>query len=61
MENNERLSPDQAAKYIGFEKSTLASWRCTNKQKIPYIKIGKKVFYYKSALDAFINSCKVTP
>lgn len=36
IENNQRLSPSEAAAYLGFKESTLASWRCTNKQKIPY-------------------------
>lgn len=50
VENNKRLSPTEAAAYLGFKESTLVSWRCTNKQKIPYVKLGKKVAYYKSEL-----------
>ena len=59
LNNNQRLSPSEAADYLGFKESTLASWRCTNKMKIPYIKLGRKVAYYKDDLDAFIDSYKV--
>jgi|CXWL01.1.fsa_nt_gi excisionase family DNA binding protein len=61
IENNQRLSPTQAAEYLSLKESTLATWRCTHKQKIPYVKLGRKIAYYKSDLDAFIDSCKVTP
>lgn len=57
--NNKRLSPDEAAEYLGLKKSTLAVWRCTDRYKIPYVKIGSKVAYYKDDLDAFIDSYKV--
>ena len=61
IENNKRLSQTQAAEYLGLKESTLAAWRCTHKQKIPYVKIGRKIAYLKSDLDAFIDRCKVTP
>ena len=49
------LIPEKAAEEIEVKESTLAVWRCTGRYNIPYIKIGRKVRYRKSALDAFLD------
>ena len=58
--NQQRLTPDQAARYLGLESAgTLAVWRCTKRYPLPYVKIGRKVVYDIRDLDAFIESRKV--
>ena len=45
-----------AAKYIGFQPSSLAVWACTKKYDLKPIKIGKRaVRYRKSVLDLFLQ------
>lgn len=39
------LTTAEVAEITGNTVSTLATWRCTHKVKIPYIKIGKSVRY----------------
>lgn len=53
---HERLNNKEAAHYIGVTEHTLDVWRCTKRYLIPYLKIGSRVFYRRSDLDAFLNS-----
>lgn len=46
--------PPVAALYLGIKTGTLAVWRTTNRRKLAYVKIGGRVLYRKSDLDAFI-------
>jgi len=51
----ERLvEPEQAAKYLCVSVRTLAKWRCTGENNIPYSKIGRCARYRISDLDAYI-------
>lgn len=43
--DNDFINTEQAAAIAMVEPSTLVNWRCTKKEKIPYFKIGRKVFY----------------
>jgi hypothetical protein len=60
-ERRSRLHPPpSAAKYLGgFEVSTLAKWRVYGTGPV-FVKIGKRVFYEESALDAFIDQGRRT-
>ena len=52
------LTLDQASKYTNFAKSTL--YKLSSKRKIPHYKPnGKKLFFLKSDLDAFVLSGRV--
>ncbi|QDF75936.1 MULTISPECIES: helix-turn-helix domain-containing protein [Shewanella] len=53
---NDRLSNKEAANYLGVKPETMDVWRSTSRYSIPFCKIGRKVFYRKSDLDAFIES-----
>jgi len=57
--NNDRLSRQEAAEYLGLQPSTLAADVTTKRLGIPYIKIGARVYYRRSQLDQFIENCKV--
>lgn len=54
---NPLLDDPATAEYIGLKNpQTLAVWRSTNRYQIPYIKVGRKVRYRKSDLDAWLES-----
>jgi len=44
-ENTEEVDPEVATQITGVKVNTLASWRCTKKEIIPFCKIGSKVRY----------------
>ena len=45
-----------AARQFGIEVQTLASWAYKGSPELPYIKVGRKVMYRQSDLDAFVNA-----
>lgn len=55
FQNADLLNNDQAAAYIGVTPRTLEVWRCTKRQAIPFIKVGRLVKYRKSALDLYLE------
>ena len=54
---NELLTPAETAAYCATTTATLATWRCTGKVPIPYVKIGASVRYRRKDLDNYIASC----
>lgn len=60
QQETEWLDRTQAAEYLGYKVSTLEGWACTGRREIPYYQRGRKVFYKKADLDAFIESCRQT-
>ena len=54
-----KLNRADAADYIGVQKSTLATWASTGGGP-PFIKVGRKVVYLQTDLDAWIASRRVT-
>lgn len=50
---HEMMTPQQAADYLGVKAQTLAVWRCTRRQSVPFVKVGRKVCYRKADLDRF--------
>lgn len=58
--NTTRLNRQQAAEYLGVTEGTLAVWASTGRYQLPFIKVGRKVFYRQSDLDVFIESNIVT-
>ena len=53
---SELLDTEHAAQYIGVTSRTLEVWRCTKRQIIPYIKVGRLVRYRCSDLDCWLQS-----
>lgn len=41
---------------LGIEMRTLAAWRCNDRYKMPYVKIGSRVRYRKGDVLDFIKS-----
>lgn len=52
----DRYTAKEAARILGIREETLAVWRCTKRYPLPYIKIGRKVFYRGEDLKNFIDS-----
>jgi hypothetical protein len=50
-----RMTRHDAARYIGVEGKTLANWGLIGKGP-PSILVGGRRFYFKTELDAFIQS-----
>lgn len=51
-----RMKPKEAAEFLGVSEDTLAVWRCTKRYPLPYVKIGRKVFYRAEDLQNFIDA-----
>lgn len=49
------LTPEQVAKQLVVEPTTLAVWRSTKRQPLPFVKIGALVRYRQEDVAAFIN------
>jgi hypothetical protein len=62
LDQPRRLSPKEAAAYIGSTPKTLAKWRSTGRHSIPFLKFGTgkraSVRYDRNDLDAFLNRCR---
>jgi len=48
------LNTNAAAEKLGIKAKTLNTWRSTKKVRVPFIKIGRSVFYDPEDLDHFI-------
>lgn len=55
-ENDPLLTTQDAAKLLDVLPATLEVWRSAKRYPLPYVKIGSKVRYKKSAIQAFIAS-----
>jgi len=52
---SDRLTPPEAAAYLGVKPSSLATWRCTRVHRIPFIKIGRLIYYRRRDLDRWLD------
>lgn len=50
------LTPEQVAKQLVVEETTLAVWRSTRRQPLSFVKIGALVRYRRADVQAFIQS-----
>ena len=53
------MSRNEAAQYLNISSNTLAQWASRGEPNIPFFKLGKKVCYAQSDLDAFLESNRV--
>lgn len=47
------VSRKAAAIHLGIKPQTLAAWACNRRVEIPYVKIGRRVMYRLSDLEAY--------
>jgi excisionase family DNA binding protein len=50
------LTPKDVADRLGVSITTLATWRCTKRYALTYVKIGRLVRYRLSDVEAFETS-----
>ena len=50
------LPPKDASAILGIREATLATWRSTNRQRLPFVKVGGRVRYRASDLHAYIEA-----
>lgn len=48
------MTSAEAATYLGINKNTLTVWRCTQRYRLPSIKVGRSVRYRRSDLDEWL-------
>jgi hypothetical protein len=48
-------TPEETAKYLRLELSTLAKWRCQRSRlDLAWVKIGSRCFYKRTAIQSFV-------
>lgn len=52
----DRVTQKEVAEALGVTEGTLAVWRCTGRYSLPWVKIGRNVFYKGEDVKAFIDS-----
>lgn len=50
------LSAEEAAALLGLSPNTLGVWRSTGRYSLPFLKIGGRVRYRRSDLNAWIET-----
>lgn len=50
------LNEDQAANVLGVSPATLATWRCTRRYPLPWVRVGRAVRYRSEDLAAFVTA-----
>ena len=56
---HELATPKETAEALRVKEQTLATWRCTGRVKIPYLKIGRSVRYPIGACREALRSMTV--
>jgi len=52
----ELLNEEQAAEYLTVSPGTLSVWRSTGRYSLPFVKVGRRVRYRLSDLDAWLEA-----
>lgn len=55
-QNSDLVDEVTAAEIIDVVPGTLSVWRSTGRYSIPFIKVGRKVRYSRTALNAWLES-----
>lgn len=50
------LTPDQVAAALGLSHRTLAAWRSSRRNPLPYVKVGSRVRYRRQDVAAWLES-----
>ena len=53
---DELLDTDEAANYLGVARNTLEVWRSAGRYGLQFVRVGRRIKYRKSDLDAWIES-----
>jgi Helix-turn-helix domain len=52
----ELLTASEASQRLRITYGSLAVWRCTRRKALPFVKIGRKIFYRPQDIEAFITA-----
>ena len=50
------LTPDQVAATLGLSQRTLAAWRSSRRNPLPYVKVGSRVRYRSEDISTWLES-----
>jgi excisionase family DNA binding protein len=50
------MTPAEAADYLRVAEGTLTVWRCTGRHDLPFVRVGRRIMYRRSALDRWIDA-----
>ena len=50
------ITPDQVAAALGLSHRTLAAWRSSRRNPLPYVKVGSRVRYRRQDVAAWLES-----
>lgn len=53
------LDTQNAAKFLGLSAKTLESWRYADRVELPYVRLGRRIFYEVPDLLGFVQAGKV--
>jgi hypothetical protein len=48
------LSTPETARQLRLDAGTLATWRCRRRTGLPFVRIGRRIFYRQIDIDNFI-------
>lgn len=54
------ITPEEAATFLGISTHTLAVWRSTGRYDLPFVKVGRRVRYRLTDLEAWQTSRSFT-
>lgn len=49
------ITPEEAAEYLCVSVKSLAKWRSTGENNVPFIKVGRCARYSRVDLDAYLT------
>jgi excisionase family DNA binding protein len=53
--HDDLLTPDQTARRLNVSTVTLANWRTTGRYGLPFIRVGRRVRYRASDVEAWLE------
>jgi excisionase family DNA binding protein len=56
MHDTKLFTTSETAALLRVQTTTLAAWRCTRRHDLPYVKVGGRVAYRQSDLDAWLTA-----
>jgi hypothetical protein len=48
------LTPTECSRRLRVTYGTLAVWRCLRRKALPFVRIGRKIYYRPQDIEAFI-------
>lgn len=51
------LTPREAAEVLRLKPNTLATWRCTQPERLPFVKLGHRIRYRQRDVAQLIEAC----